>query len=131
MHLQVILLSLSSIQTPELVEHSARMALSGTTSSGGGGGKPSAAAAQPEPDQSSDILASLPGPVIRLLIIFSNPIAWLRIIAEVLLWKPGRRVESWMVVLGWWGICLGFSYSFRYVQTAPIDTFVPNRRTSY
>lgn len=73
-------------------------------------------AAQPEPTQSSDILASLPGPVIRLLVIFSRPVAWLRVCMEILLWKPGRRVESWLVVASWWALCLGFSYSFRSVR---------------
>jgi hypothetical protein len=61
----------------------------------------------------SDLVSSLPAPIIRLLILFGPPIAWLRISIEVLTWKVGRRVESWMVVGAWWAICLGAGHAFK------------------
>lgn len=65
----------------------------------------------------SDLVSSLPAPIVRLLILFGRPIAWLRIAVEVLSWKAGRRVESWMVVGAWWGICLGAGHAFKCVST--------------
>ena len=65
------------------------------------------------PLHSSDLIASLPAPLLRLLVIFARPIALGRACLEVLLWKTGRRVESWMVIAAWWGVCLGGRYAFR------------------
>lgn len=67
--------------------------------------------------QSSDPTLSLPAPIVRLLIIFARPLAFLRICIEVLSWKAGRRVESWMVVGAWWGICLGAGHAFKWALT--------------
>jgi hypothetical protein len=65
--------------------------------------------------QSADIVASLPGPIVRLLVIFARPISNLREAVEILSWKAGRRVESWIVVGMWWGLCLGSAHAFKYV----------------
>jgi hypothetical protein len=66
-----------------------------------------------QPLHSSDLIASLPAPLLRLLVILARPIAWGRVSLEVLLWRAGRRVESWMIVAAWWGVCLGGPYAFR------------------
>jgi hypothetical protein len=63
--------------------------------------------------QSSDLVSSLPAPLLRLLVIFARPIAAGKVGLEILLWKPGRRVESWLVVLIWWAVCLGGRYAFK------------------
>lgn len=63
--------------------------------------------------QSQDLVASLPGPVFRLLILFAGPIAVLRFCLEVSLWKNGRRVESWMLLGAWWAVCLGSAHAFK------------------
>lgn len=68
---------------------------------------------QPQVSPNDDLVSSLPAPIVRLLVLFARPIAWLRIAIEVLSWKAGRRVESWMVVGGWWGICLGAGHAFK------------------
>jgi hypothetical protein len=66
-------------------------------------------------DSPSDLVSSLPAPILRLLVLFAGPIALLRRSLEVLCWKAGRRVESWIVVGVWWGLCLGSSSAFRFV----------------
>lgn len=87
--------------------------------SGAGGGT----ANEPQVLQSQDLVASLPAPVFRLLIIFAYPISVLRTALEVLCWKTGRRVQSWMVLGAWWGICLGSTHAFRWLLPALV--FLP------
>jgi hypothetical protein len=60
-------------------------------------------------------VASLPAPVLRLLILFAGPIAAFRSALEVLSWKPERRVESFMLVGAWWAACLGGEYAFMWL----------------
>lgn len=69
----------------------------------------------PAPTPATDLVASLPAPVLRLLILFGGPIATLRSVLEVLSWKPERRVESYILVGVWWGICLGGKYAFMWL----------------
>ena len=82
----------------------------------------SAPAEKPPPPTipSQDLVASLPAPLIRLLLVFAQPISGLRAILEVLCWKSGRRIESWMLVGGWWGVCLGSRYVFKWVRISII-----------
>lgn len=68
--------------------------------------------------ESQDLVASLPAPIFRLLVIFAEPISNFRTIAEVLCWKSNRRVESWMILGGWWGLCLGSGPAFRWLFPA-------------
>ena len=82
-----------------------------------------APASTPPSTAETDLIRSLPGPVIRVLVLFARPIRLLRISTEVLLWKSGRRVESWMVVGGWWAVCLGAAHGFKYLL--PITVFMP------
>jgi hypothetical protein len=79
----------------------------------------------PEPQvlESQDLVASLPAPIFRLLVIFAEPISNFRTVAEVLCWKSNRRVESWMVLGGWWGLCLGSGPAFRWLL--PVVLFMP------
>lgn len=86
---------------------------------------PSAATIPPEPQvlQSQDLVASLPAPVFRLLVIFAYPISKLRTALEIICWKPGRRVQSWMLVGAWWGVCLGSKHVFRWLLPALV--FLP------
>ncbi|BEI87810.1 uncharacterized protein CcaverHIS019_0105280 [Cutaneotrichosporon cavernicola] len=70
-----------------------------------------------------DLMTSLPAPVLRLLIVFAGPIAALRAVLEVLLWKPERRVQSWMFLLAWWFTCLSGAYVFAWL--APPLLFAP------
>lgn len=79
----------------------------------------------PEPQvlESQDLVASLPAPIFRLLVIFAEPISNFRTVAEVLYWKSNRRVESWMVLGGWWGLCLGSGPAFRWLL--PVVLFMP------
>ena len=79
--------------------------------------------APPASNGETDLIRSLPGPVIRVLVLFARPIRFIRLSAEVLLWKNGRRVESWMVVGGWWAICLGAGHGFKYLLPAAV--FLP------
>lgn len=79
--------------------------------------------AAPGPAPSTDLVASLPSPLLRLLIIFARPISFLRSAIEVLAWQADRRVESYLVVLGWWALCLGFADAFTYLF--PLLVFVP------
>ncbi|WVQ82350.1 hypothetical protein IAT38_004478 [Cryptococcus sp. DSM 104549] len=65
--------------------------------------------------QTHDLVASLPTPYLRLLILFARPIALFRRVLEILFWTSGRRVESWMVIGVWWGLCLGSGAAFRYL----------------
>ena len=67
---------------------------------------PATATATNDPG-TDDILASLPVPVVRLLILFSGPLAWARRALEVVRWRAETQVASWLVVVGWWGVCLG------------------------
>ncbi|TXT04865.1 hypothetical protein VHUM_03948 [Vanrija humicola] len=62
--------------------------------------------------QPADLVAALPAPLLRLLVLFSGPTAVLRAALEILAWKPERRLESYLVLLGWWATCLGFTYAF-------------------
>jgi hypothetical protein len=78
---------------------------------------------EPQVLESQDLITSLPAPLFRLLVIFAAPISALRTAAEVLSWKPNRRVESWMLVGGWWGICLGAGHTFKWL--APGLIFLP------
>ncbi|WVQ67685.1 uncharacterized protein L199_005889 [Kwoniella botswanensis] len=78
---------------------------------------------QPVILQSSDLIASLPAPFLRLLVLFARPISFFRSLLEVLLWRSGRRVQSWMVVGAWWALCLGSSHAFRYLL--PVLLFIP------
>lgn len=84
-------------------------------------------AADPAPPPGSapptDLMTSLPAPVLRLLIVFAGPIAALRAALEVILWKPERRVQSWMLLLVWWFTCLSGGYIFAWL--APPILFVP------
>lgn len=73
--------------------------------------------------ESQDLIASLPAPIFRLLVIFAGPISTFRTIFEVLCWNPSRRVESWMIIGIWWGICLGAGHAFRWLLPALI--FLP------
>jgi len=68
--------------------------------------------------ESQDIIASLPAPIFRLLVIFAKPISTFRTAAEVVCWNPHRRVESWMLVGVWWGICLGAGHVFKWLLPA-------------
>jgi hypothetical protein len=68
--------------------------------------------------ESQDIITSLPAPIFRLLVIFAGPISHFRTISEVLCWNPNRRVESWMMVGIWWGVCLGAVHAFRWLLPA-------------
>lgn len=79
--------------------------------------------AAPGPAPSTDLVASLPSPLLRLLIIFSRPIAFVRSALEALTWQPDHRVESYLVVLGWWALCLGFADAFTFLF--PVLLFVP------
>lgn len=81
------------------------------------------AAVEPQVLQSQDLVASLPAPVFRLLVLFAYPISALRTVLEVLCWKAGRRVQSWMVLAGWWGVCLGSKHAFRWLFPALV--FLP------
>ncbi|KAK8864376.1 hypothetical protein IAR55_001624 [Kwoniella newhampshirensis] len=65
--------------------------------------------------QTHDLVASLPTPYLRLLILFARPVALFKRVLEVLAWKNGRRVESWMMVGTWWALCLGSGPAFRYL----------------
>ncbi|OCF36853.1 hypothetical protein I316_01450 [Kwoniella heveanensis BCC8398] len=65
--------------------------------------------------QSSDIITSIPGPLLRLLVLFARPISLFRDALEVLSWRAGRRVQSWMVVGAWWAVCLGAGHAFMYL----------------
>ncbi|WVF71446.1 hypothetical protein IAT40_006250 [Kwoniella sp. CBS 6097] len=73
--------------------------------------------------QSSDIITSIPGPLLRLLVLFARPIALFRDALEILSWRAGRRVQSWIVVGGWWAICLGAGHAFMYLL--PPLVFLP------
>lgn len=86
---------------------------------------PSPQVPPPEPQvlQSQDLVASLPAPVFRLLILFAYPISALRTVIEVLCWKTGRRVQSWMVLGAWWAVCLGSKHAFRWLFPALV--FLP------
>lgn len=79
--------------------------------------------ATPGPVPSTDLVASLPSPLLRLLIIFARPISFLRSAIEVLAWQGERRVESYLVVLGWWALCLGFADAFTFLF--PLLLFLP------
>lgn len=67
---------------------------------------PATATATSDPG-TDDILASLPVPVVRLLILFSGPLAWARRALEVVRWRAESQVTSWVVVVAWWAVCLG------------------------
>ncbi|ORX36664.1 integral peroxisomal membrane peroxin-domain-containing protein [Kockovaella imperatae] len=82
-----------------------------------------AANADPPAIPSQDVVESLPAPIVRLLLIFSGPIRGARVCLEVACWRKGRRMESWMIVGAWWGLCLGAKYAFRYL--APAILFLP------
>ncbi|ORY34034.1 integral peroxisomal membrane peroxin-domain-containing protein [Naematelia encephala] len=84
---------------------------------------PKPSESSPQVIQSPDLIASLPAPVFRLLVIAAWPISLLRSVLEVVCWKPGRRVESWILVGMWWGLCLGASHAFRYLL--PPLVFLP------
>ncbi|GMK54334.1 hypothetical protein CspeluHIS016_0109200 [Cutaneotrichosporon spelunceum] len=71
----------------------------------------------------SDLLISLPAPVLRLLIVFAGPIAAVRAVLEILLWMPERRVQSWMFLLLWWFTCLSGGYVFAWLT--PLLLFAP------
>lgn len=77
----------------------------------------------PHTNHSTDLVSSLPAPIVRVLVIFSHPIRSVRIALEILSWKPDRRVESWMVVGGWWLVCMGAGHGFKYLL--PIAVFLP------
>ncbi|CAK9786353.1 hypothetical protein CC85DRAFT_284967 [Cutaneotrichosporon oleaginosum] len=79
--------------------------------------------AGPAPLPPPDLMTSLPAPVLRLLVVFAGPIAALRAVLEVLLWKPERRVQSWMFLLAWWFACLSGGYIFAWL--APPLLFAP------
>lgn len=81
-----------------------------------------AATLDPQPDKpqqaampATDLVASLPAPFLRLLILFATPIATLRTALEIVFWTPERRVESYLLVGGWWAFCLGFGYAFAWL----------------
>ncbi|GHJ89663.1 hypothetical protein NliqN6_6065 [Naganishia liquefaciens] len=74
---------------------------------------PATATATNDPG-TDDILASLPVPVVRLLILFSGPLGWARRALEVVQWRAETQVASWLVVVGWWGVCLGGRAVWRY-----------------
>lgn len=61
-----------------------------------------------------DLLLSVPTPVIRLLIILSRPIAFLRKSIQVLLWRSTSPVESWLVVGSFWALALGGRSAWMY-----------------
>lgn len=71
----------------------------------------------------TDLMTALPAPVLRLLIVFAGPIAALRAALEVILWKPERRVQSWILLLVWWFTCLSGGYIFAWL--APPILFAP------
>ncbi|WWC61858.1 uncharacterized protein I303_104443 [Kwoniella dejecticola CBS 10117] len=73
--------------------------------------------------QSSELVSSLPAPFLRLLVLFARPISLFRTTLEILLWRNGRRAQSWMIVGAWWALCLGSSHAFRYLLPALI--FIP------
>ncbi|WVW83900.1 hypothetical protein I302_105922 [Kwoniella bestiolae CBS 10118] len=87
---------------------------------------PQAGSLDPPPPvilQSSDLVSSLPAPFLRLLVLFARPMSFFRTLLEVILWRSGRRVQSWMVVGAWWAVCLGSSHAFRYLLPALL--FIP------
>ncbi|EAL23503.1 hypothetical protein CNBA1500 [Cryptococcus deneoformans B-3501A] len=84
---------------------------------------PSAASHNAQLLQSHDLVASLPTPYLRLLVLFARPIALFKHVLQVFLWSPGRRVESWMVVGAWWALCLGSQPAFRFLL--PPLVFLP------
>ncbi|WVQ99393.1 hypothetical protein IAU59_006526 [Kwoniella sp. CBS 9459] len=73
--------------------------------------------------QSADIITSIPGPVLRLLVLFAKPISLFRGALEILSWRAGRRVQSWMLVGVWWALCLGAGHAFMYLL--PPLVFLP------
>ncbi|KAL1405325.1 hypothetical protein Q8F55_008954 [Vanrija albida] len=90
---------------------------------------PAAAAAAQQQQQATvqvqpaDLVAALPAPLLRLLILFAGPTSALRAALEILAWKPERRLESYLVLLGWWATCLGFTYAFAFL--VPPLVFAP------
>ncbi|WWC89313.1 uncharacterized protein L201_004234 [Kwoniella dendrophila CBS 6074] len=78
---------------------------------------------QPVILQSSDLVSSLPAPCLRLLVLFARPIALFKVLLEILFWRTGRRVQSWMVIGAWWSLCLASGHAFRYLLPALI--FIP------
>lgn len=71
----------------------------------------------------NDLVASLPAPVLRLLVLFAVPISVLRAGLEVLFWKPERRIQSWLMLLLWWAACFGSVYAFAWL--VPPLVFLP------
>ncbi|WWC70221.1 uncharacterized protein I206_104171 [Kwoniella pini CBS 10737] len=87
---------------------------------------PQGATTDPPPPvilQSSDLISSLPAPFLRLLVLFARPISLFKSILEILLWRNGNRVPSWMIIGAWWAVCLGSSHAFRFLLPALI--FLP------
>ncbi|WVR07020.1 hypothetical protein IAU60_004059 [Kwoniella sp. DSM 27419] len=80
-------------------------------------------ATEPNILHSSDLVASLPAPFLRLLVLFARPLSFVRHALEVLSWRGGKRVQSWMVVGAWWAVCLGSGYIFMYLL--PVLVFLP------
>lgn len=53
------------------------------------------------------VIASLPVPLVRLLVVFAREIRFLRTAGQVVRWRGESSVASWCVVAAWWGVCLG------------------------
>jgi hypothetical protein len=62
---------------------------------------------------SSGDYMNIPLPVTKLLLQLAPVIANVRWAAEVLNWSSSRTADSWLVLAGWWGLCLVTDYSVR------------------
>ncbi|KAF8585915.1 hypothetical protein K439DRAFT_1409374 [Ramaria rubella] len=60
-------------------------------------------------------LESVPPPVTQLLVELAPVISHLRWAAEVVSWRS-HWTESWLVVAGWWILCLGTNAALRHVH---------------
>ncbi len=60
-------------------------------------------------------LATLPSPLIALLLVLARPLRFTRKAIEVVSWRSASPVESWLVVAGWWAVCMGGRAAYKWV----------------
>lgn len=71
----------------------------------------------------TQFLTTLPSPLTVSLISLSPQIRFVRWVLELVSWK-GSREESWLLLAGWWGLCLGAEAVIRCASRTPFTRVI-------
>jgi len=65
-----------------------------------------------------DFAHAVPPPLNSLILRSASHVAWLRWAVDVVGWKRGHRVHSWLLLAAWWACCIFGPFAIKYALPA-------------